>query len=80
MMSYKIVVDRNLCIACGVAPMLCTQVFILGEDNGKNRLIERFGEELSDEVSSGVIPDELYDCVTTAAEACPVQAITVQKI
>lgn len=78
-MSYNVSVDRNLCIACGVAPTVCPQVFILGEDNGKNRLLEEYSEETSDDVSKGFVSDDLLDCVMKAADACPVQAITVQK-
>jgi len=54
-------------------------VFILGEDNGKNRLLEEYSEETSDDVSKGFVSDDLLDCVMKAADACPVQAITVQK-
>lgn len=78
-MVYSVSVDRDLCIACGVAPIVCPQVFILGEDNGKNRLVEEYSEEISEDVSRGLVPDELYECVMKASDACPVQAITVQK-
>jgi len=77
MMVYRVSVDRVLCIACGVAPTVCPQVFIMGEDNGKNRLLEEYSEETSDDISTGIVPDDLYDCVREAADACPVQAITV---
>jgi ferredoxin len=78
-MSYEVSVDRNLCIACGVAPTVCPQVFILGDDNGKNRLIEKYSEETSNDISLGVIPEGLHDCVRKAADSCPVQAITFRK-
>jgi ferredoxin len=51
----------------------------MGEDNGNNRLLEEYSENTSEDISAGVIPDELYECVKKAADACPVQAITVQK-
>jgi ferredoxin len=69
-------VDRQLCIACRVAPDLCPTVFVLGADNGKNRLVEAYSTETSNDVSTGVIPDELHACARKAAAACPVQAIT----
>lgn len=78
-MSYEVSVDRNLCIACGVAPTVCPQVFILGDDNGKNRLIEKYSEETSNDISLGVIPEDLHDCVRTAVDSCPVQAISIRK-
>ena len=79
-MKYRVSVDRSLCIACGIAPSLCPQVFEPGEDNGKTRIVHRYSEENSEDTSAGVIPKELYDCVEQAAEACPVQAITVEGI
>lgn len=79
-MDYRVSVDRELCIACRVAPDLCPQVFVLGEDNGKNRLVEKYSEKTSEDISMGVIPEDLYDCVMRASEACPVQAIIVEKI
>jgi ferredoxin len=77
MMVYRVSVDRLMCIACRVAPDLCPTVFALGADNGKNRLVEAYSSETSHDVSTGVIPDELYPCARKAAAACPVQAITV---
>lgn len=78
-MVYNVTVDRDLCIACGVAPTVCPRVFVLGEDNGKNRLLEEYSEETSDDVSTGTVSDDLYSCVIKAADACPVQAITVEE-
>jgi ferredoxin len=78
-MVYGVSVDRDLCIQCLVAPNVCPQVFVMGEDNGKNRLLEEYSEHTSEDVSVGVIPDELYDCVKNAADSCPVEAITVQQ-
>jgi len=78
--TYRIVVDRNTCIACGLAPSLCPQVFELGEDNGRNRVTNRYNEKTSEEKSVGVVPEDHYECVKEAAEACPVQAIAVEKI
>jgi ferredoxin len=51
----------------------------MGEDNGKNMLVEEYGEEKSEDFSRGTVPDELHNCVMEAADACPVQAITVFK-
>ena len=79
-MKYKVSVDRSLCIACGIAPSLCPQVFEPGEDNGKTRIVGKYSEENSEDTSVGVIPKELYVCVEQAAEACPVQAITIEGI
>ncbi len=80
MSRYKVVVDRSACIGCGVAPTLCPQVFELGSDNGKNKVIDEFSKELSKERSVGIIPEDLHECAEEAASSCPVKAITVEKI
>ena len=79
-MVHRVSVDRKLCIACGVAPSICPEVFVMGKDNQKNRLLEIYSEETSEEVSKGLVPDHLYDYIMAAAEACPVQAIIVNKV
>lgn len=80
MVKYKVTVDRDACLACGIAPNLCPKVFVLGEDDGKNRVVDEYTESISEDLSVGLISEELYDCVKEAAEACPVQAITIDKI
>jgi ferredoxin len=78
--KYRVIVDRSKCIACGAAPAACPEVFELGSDNGKNRVIDKYSVELTPELSVGVIPEELYDCARAGAEACPVDAIRVERI
>ncbi len=80
MVKYQITVDRNTCIACGIAPTLCPQVFLLGEDNRKNRVIAKYSDKISEDTSIGTVPEDLYACAKQASESCPVQAITVKKI
>ena len=78
-MVHRVTIDRKLCIACGVAPSICPEVFVMGNDNQKNRLLELYSEETSEEISKGQVPDNLYDFVISAAEACPVQAIKINE-
>lgn len=80
MVKYRVIVDRNTCIACGAAPGVCSQVFILGEDNGKNRVVDVYSEKISEDTSVGIVSEDLYNCVKQGVEVCPVQAITVEKI
>ena len=79
MTKYKVTVNRDLCIGCGIAPDLCPQVFVLGDDNGMSRVIDAYSKELSAEESVGLIPETLRDCVEQAVEACPAQAITLEE-
>ncbi len=80
MSKYRITVDREICISCGIAPSTCSLVFLLGEDNGKNRVSETYSENTSDAKSVGIVTDDLYDCVMQAADACPVQAIKIEEV
>lgn len=79
-MPYRIVIDRGLCISCGAAPTTCPQVYELGKDNGKNKVVEKYSVELGEGRSVGIIPDELYTCAKEGADVCPVSAIYVEKI
>lgn len=75
-MPVKIKVDRNLCIGCGVAPTLCSEVFELEE--GKNRVVPEFSLETNELLSIGEVDDSLKECVETAAKSCPVEAISLE--
>ncbi len=74
-MTIKVTVDREACIACGVAPTLCSEVFVLEE---KNRVVDEYTVELTESLSVGEVPDELRECVENAAASCPVEAIKVE--
>ncbi|MEM0361628.1 MAG: ferredoxin [Sulfolobales archaeon] len=80
MVKYKVTVSRTSCISCGVAPAVCPEVFELGSDNGKNKVVDKYSVELTDEISVGVIPKELYECAKHGADSCPVSAIVVEKV
>jgi ferredoxin len=80
MAKVKVTVDRDTCIACGVAPTVCPQVFVLGSDNGKNRVVDKYSTNLTDSISEGELPEDLYECAVQAAGSCPVGAIRVQKV
>lgn len=71
----KVKVDWNLCIADGVCYALCPQVFEAGPD-GKSQIVKEYR---GSDVTEGVVPDNLSDCVEQAKTACPVGAISVEK-
>ncbi len=75
-MPLRVTVDRKACLACGAAPNICPEVFVL---DGKNRVVDKYSVSLTDTLSVGEVPDELSECVKKAAEACPVSAIEVQS-
>jgi len=78
--KYRVIVDRNACIACGAAPAACPEVFYLADDNGKNSVVPKYEVEHSESISVGIIPEELYECAKSGAEVCPVNAIRVEPI
>lgn len=80
MARYKVIVDRESCIACGAAPVTCPDVFELGLDNGKTKIVDKYSVETNDKISIGVIPEELYECAKSASDVCPVSAIRIEKI
>jgi ferredoxin len=80
LINYEIVVNRQQCFACGMAPRLCSEVFTRGGDNGKTRITPQYSIQTSLDTSKGIIPEVHYDCAKQAAEACPYGAITITKI
>ncbi len=75
---YRVIIDRDACIGCGVAAEVCPDVFELGEDNGKNRAREKYEAKTTDSISIGIIPESMLNCVENAADSCPVSAIRVE--
>ncbi|MCD6487909.1 MAG: ferredoxin [Desulfurococcales archaeon] len=80
MVKYKVIVDRSACISCGTAPTVCPQVFVLGEDNGKNRVTDDYVIKNTESTSIGIVPENMYECVKRAADSCPVLAIKIEPI
>ena len=77
---YRVIVDREKCIACGVAPALAPEILELGADNGKNKVREPYETETTETKSIGIIPEDLYEKAKQAVENCPVEAISVEEI
>ncbi len=61
----KAVVDKDLCIGCGLCPNICPEVFSMDDDG----LAIAIDEE---------IDESLIDSAKEAEESCPVDAITVE--
>lgn len=78
MSNYKIILNRQQCFACGMAPRLCPEVFTRGGDNGKTRVTQKYSIQTSLDTSIGIIPEIYYDCAKQAVEACPYGAITIE--
>ena len=62
----KAVIDREGCIACGVCPDTCPEVFRMADDG----LAEVYVDE---------IPKEAEDSANEAEDSCPVSVITINE-
>lgn len=77
---YRVIVDRVACISCGAAPAACPEIYELGSDNYKTRIVEKYSVRTDENVSIGEIPEELYECAKAGADVCPVNAIKIERI
>ncbi|MBS3107493.1 ferredoxin [Candidatus Woesearchaeota archaeon] len=64
-MTWKITIDKDKCIGCGLCVSVCSDNFAMNEDN-KAEVLEAKVEELG--------------CAKDAEENCPVNAIKTRKI
>ncbi len=80
LVKFRVIVDRTTCIACGAAPAACPEVFVLGSDNGKNRVVDEYNVKTDEGTSIGEIPEELYECAKSGADVCPVGAIKIEEM
>jgi ferredoxin len=71
----KVKIDHDACTACGLCyDDECPDVFEEGED-GKSSVKAAFRKGAANE---GEIPADKKGCAESAADACPVTAITVE--
>jgi ferredoxin len=80
LVKYRVIIDRVTCIACGAAPATCPEIYELGLDNGKNRVVDKYSVKTDENISIGEVPEELYECAKAGADVCPVNAIKIEKI
>ena len=73
-MSVKVAVDQDACTACGLCYNdECPDIFEEGSDGNSN--VKK--EFQNGGIEKGEIPDDKKACAQAAADACPVDAITV---
>ncbi|NHV99889.1 MAG: ferredoxin [Thaumarchaeota archaeon] len=77
MTKYRVKVDKDTCIACGVCYSTCPDVFEPDEEN-RSQVVSKYRS--SSRGSEGIIDDSVADCAQSARDTCPVQAITVEPV
>ena len=77
--KIKVWIDRDQCIADMICVSLCPDVFEMSEEDGKSQIVAKWRIN-PDDVSQGIVPEDLKDCVQAAAEACPVNIIHFEEI
>jgi ferredoxin len=71
MMKFRVIINRDRCIDCGISTGQCpTQAKTLSQLLSQNRK----------DMSVGVFSEDIYERIKKLAEACPVKAIIIEKI
>ena len=71
----KVIINRGECVSCGTCVDTCPAFFELGKEDTLSQVVEAYRTE--GKLEQGEAPPDLEDCVTGAADLCPVQVITV---
>jgi len=64
----KAMIDKTICTGCGTCVAICPEVFELQDDLAENILGE-----------NNELPVDYEETCREAAEACPVEAITIEE-
>lgn len=73
----KVTIDREDCISCGACYEDCPEFFEENPDDTWSQVIEAY--RIGDKLEEGEAPENLRNCVTQAAEGCPVDIIHVEE-
>ena len=73
----KITIEREGCTLCAVCWETCPEVFEESPEDGMSQIVEKY--RVNGQLDRGEVPDSLSDCVTGAAESCPVEIIHIEE-
>ena len=75
--TFQVTIDRDECIMCGACYAMCPEFFEEDPDDGFSQVIEEY--RVDGDPGKGKAPGELEECVTDAAEGCPVEIIHIHE-
>lgn len=73
--KVQVTIDREECIVCGTCWSDCSEFFEESPEDGFSQVIESY--RVNNNPAEGEAPLDLKDCVTEAADGCPVEIIHV---
>jgi ferredoxin len=71
----RVTMDRDSCISCGNCWTSCPEFFDTSPEDGQSQVVLKF--RVADNPAEGDAPEEMEECVKTAAEGCPADVIHV---
>ena len=71
----KVVIDREGCVSCGSCYDICPEVFEENEEDTFSEIKEEY--RIAGNLAEGEVPDDLAECVSDAADACPSEVIEI---
>ena len=77
MAPFKVKINPDTCIGCGVCVSMAPDIFEMGEE-GKSVLVEKWRS--AESPYEGEVTDEgLKDSAKMAADSCPTSSITIEE-
>ncbi len=69
----KVTIDREGCISCAACWTTCPDFFEENSEDGRSQIMAAYRSE--GKLEAGMVPQDKEECVSSAAEGCPVQVI-----
>jgi ferredoxin len=73
----KVTIARDECTMCAVCWESCPDFFEENPEDGLSQVVEKYRNDKA--IDTGIAPESLSDCITEAAEGCPVEIIQVEE-
>lgn len=73
----KVTIEREGCTLCAVCWETCPEVFEEDPGDGMSQIVKKY--RVNNQIDQAEVPDSLSDCVTSAAESCPVDIIHIEE-